>query len=734
MPSKTAAPELRPWLFAVAVFTSASLVFLVQPLIGRLFLPVLGGSPAIWNTTLAFFQAALLVGYGYAHLLQRLGPVRRQLTVHLAVLALAALSLPLAPSSLLGPPWEGAPSIWLAVMLALTIGAPFAVLSATAPLLQAWYARFITPTEKGREVYALYAASNLGSLLALAAYPIVVEPLMGLTMQAMVWSLAYGGFGLLLLGLGLRIWRLPEKPRAVQAGDAAAPISWRDRASWVLLAAAPSSLLVGVTAHLTADVASAPFLWVIPLELYLLTFVIAFRGRAEGPGKILKMLQIVGVAAAVLLLADPNFPWVQQLAVHLAAFFVATLVCHQTLAARRPQPARLTEFFLLMSFGGVLGGSFNAFIAPNLFDRVWEYPAVLVLSCLAGRALGARRWSIGEIGLFLSALVWIAPLLVSDLVLPGILRTILALAPVTVALILQHRGLAVAALLGAVALAAEIQGFGRYEEHHRSFFGVTHLTRVTVPGMGQTRIMVHGTTLHGAQALDPEQRCRATAYYAPTTAIGTVFRIEQTAKPALRFGAVGLGTGTVATFVRANDEMRFFEIDPMIARISLNPDNFSFVGECAQGPVSLVLGDARLSLTREPAGAFDLLLIDAFSSDSVPTHLLTVEALREYMRVVAPDGVVLLHLSNRNLELTGPAAAAAQAIGAHALRGVHWIEAGVSSYVEAGGEVMVLAHDPAVLDRYRYRPEWPVPEPSRRPWTDDYTNVWGAMVARLRGG
>jgi spermidine synthase len=722
--------ELRPWLFAVAVFTSASLVFLVQPLIGRMFLPLLGGSPAIWNTTLAFFQFALLAGYGYAHVLQKAGPVRRQLAIHLGVLLLAGLFLPLRASQALGEPWESAPAIWMALSLALTIGAPFAVLSATAPLLQAWYSRFATPTPGGRDVYALYAASNLGSLLALAAYPIVVEPLMGLTLQAASWSIAYGGFGLMLAALGLRIWRRPELPQAVQDDATTPAVTWRERIIWIALAAAPSSLLVGVTGHLTADVASAPFLWVVPLELYLLTFVIAFRS-GKAPSKVLLVLQILGVAAAVLLLADPNFPWFQQLAVHLLAFFITTLVCHTTLASRRPPPARLTDFYLAMSLGGVLGGSFNAFLAPVLFDGVWEYPALLALSCLA-RPWGSRKWSAGDIAFLLAGVAWVIPLFIPQLVIPGILRSVLVLAPIAVALLLSHRGIAVAILIGVLALAAEIQGFGRYDEHHRSFFGVTHLTVVEPAELGPTRIMVHGTTLHGAQPLEPEGRCITTTYYAPRTGIGQVFRAEQAARPAMRIGAVGLGTGTVAAFVRPTDSIRFYEIDPLVGRLAFDPARFTFTTGCAKGPVDLVIGDARLSLVKEPDASFDLLLVDAFSSDSVPTHLMTAEALKTYLRVVGPDGVVLLHLSNRNLELTGPAAAAAKAVGAAALKGEHWVEEGVSPYKETGSIVMLVAAKPETLDRYRGVTEWSEPTPSRRAWTDDYTNVWGAMIARIR--
>lgn len=720
------------WLFAVAAFTSAALVFLVEPLIGKLLLPLLGGSPAIWNTSLAFFQAALLAGYAYAHLLQRLRSVRRQMAAHLLVLAFAALVLPLKVSGLLGEPWRDAPALWLAAVMTLSLGPPFAVLSATAPLLQAWYARLAPQPSQGRNAYALYAASNLGSLLALAAYPTVVEPLLGLTRQAQAWSWAYTAFAGLMLILVARAWRVAPAGAAVVHATAApaTPAMWRERAIWLLLSAAPASLLMGVTAHLTADIASVPFLWVIPLELYLLTFVIAFARRGSPPSAWLLGLQLVSVPASLILLFNVNTPWPQQVAIHLAAFFVTALVCHRTLASRRPDPSRLTEFYLWMSIGGVVGGGFNAFLAPLLFPGVWEYPAVLVLACLARPSAPAKRQD-RRLGWLIAGLAWVAPLCIPALVLPDYLRAALLLAPALMAVMVRERAWAVALLYAGMALAGEVQGLGRYREHHRSFFGVVHITEVEPRGVGPIRIMVHGTTLHGAQRLAPARRCEATAYYTPRTLIGRVFQAEQARKPGLRMGAVGLGAGTVATFVRPSDSMRFFEIDPLIARLTFDPAYFSFVNGCAKGPVDVVLGDARLSMTREPSGAYDLILVDAFSSDSVPTHLLTVEALRGYLRLLAPGGVVLLHLSNRNLELVGPASAAARALGVHALAGEHWVAEGISPYVEAAGIVLLVAPDARSLERYRAQPDWKAPEPTAA-WTDDRTNVWGAMIARYR--
>ncbi len=720
--------SIAPWLFTIAVFVSASLVFSVQPLVGKMLLPLLGGSAAIWNTSLAFFQGALLLGYAYAHFLQRIGSIRRQMVVHVAVLALAALTLPLHVSQAAGAPWTGAPAIWLVLVLALSIGAPFAVLSATAPLLQAWCARLGLVSPSGKDVYGLYAASNLGSLIALVAYPVIIEPTLGLSVQALSWTVGYGTFAVGLAGLAAFNWRSAAiAPKT--AITTAPPVAWREKLTWVLLAAAPSSLLVGVTGHISSDVASAPFLWVTPLILYLVTFIIAFaRGKPASYNLLLAQVALTPMALMTLRLGAMPMPI--ALLIHLSAFFVTALVCHSQLVARRPEEGRLTEFYLAMSVGGVLGGAFNAFLAPVLFNGVWEYPAVLVLACLA------RPWSRAPLSIHDKAwlgmgLVWTAPLLIPQLKVPDLLVAALTLAPAAAAVLIRTRTRPITLLYGALALACAIQSYGK-QENHRSFFGVAHIEDVKTKPYGTLRYLTHGTTMHGVQFMDPAQRCRTTTYYARPTLIGRVFTTEMAAKPALNIGAVGLGTGTVASYVRKADRMRFYEIDPLMAKLAFDPAHFSFIGGCAQGPVDVVLGDARLKLAAAPAASSDLLLVDAFSSDAVPSHLLTVEGVREYLRVIKPDGVAVLHLSNRNMDLRGPAAAAAKAAGAHALAGEFWTTAGTPSAIVSSQYVLLISRSPEALERYRGKTGWSEPKPSARPWTDDYTNVIGAVIAQAR--
>ena len=356
-------------LFAVTVFASAALVFLVEPMVAKLVLPMLGGGPSIWNTSLAFFQTALLAGYAYAHALQRVKSLKAQAVIHGAALVAAAAVLPLRINELVGEPSSNHPALWLLGVLAVSIGAPFAVLSATAPLVQAWHARTLGARD-GREPYALYAASNLGSLLSLLAYPLIVEPTLTLQVQRLGWSGGYIAFILLMAGLAIALIRAHAGEGAAPAVDKGPAPNWATRVTWLTLAAIPSSLMLGVTTYLTTDVASAPFIWVLPLALYLGTFIIAFQDKPAIPNDVTLLLQGFAVAACATILPFTVNSFVIQLPIHLLAFFLTALMCHQALVARRPAPGRLTEFYFWMSLGGVVGGSFNAFLAPVIFNNV----------------------------------------------------------------------------------------------------------------------------------------------------------------------------------------------------------------------------------------------------------------------------------------------------------------------------------------------------------------------------
>lgn len=739
---------ITPAAFAVAVFTSASLVFVVQPMTTKLVLPLLGGSPSVWNTAMVFFQAALLAGYLYAHLLQRIPSIRLQATVHLILLAAAALFLPLSITQALGDPDPSAPIGWLLGALALSVGAPFAVLSATAPLLQAWYARVRAGRPDGANPYVLYAASNLGSFLALLAYPALIEPLASLSGQRWGWTVGYGVFAAILVGL---LTLMPRTGGVVQARptkERSPPIPWRRKAVLVLLAAAPSSLMLGVTTHLSTDVASAPFLWVAPLALYLLTFVIAFQAKPWIPLSVTLLAQATFTVMIAALVGMTTGQWLTLLGLHLLGFFFTALMCHQQMAARRPAPDRLTEFYLLLSLGGVLGGAFTALIAPVVFEMVLEYPLVMVLVCLARPWLGDRPtkrtvWLMTA-GLMLAAFV---PLLFemlrydpplraafSDFGLTTTAQIILGVAALC-AFLIRDRALMFTAVVAAMTLSAHYIGRGYdWSLTERSFFGVMRVAATADPKMGgDIHVLMHGTTLHGAQARNPDFACAPTMYYAQTTPLGQAAELIQARGPGAVIGIVGQGSGAMAAYKRAPDQMSFFEIDPMVDRLSRDPKWFTFISDCADGPIRTVLGDARLTLNREAPGSYDLLVIDAFSSDAVPTHLLTREAIEGYLKLLKPTGVVVLHLSNRNLDITLPAVAAARELGAAELHQVYIEHPEAALMAEASTEALVISPTAEGLADFRADGRWRKLAPTEvRPWTDDYVNLFGAVMRSMQ--
>lgn len=751
----TSARHAPPGLFALTVFTSAALVFMVQPMVAKLVLPLLGGSPSVWNTSMAFFQIALLAGYFYAHLLQRLRSVRAQATAHVAALVVAAVALPLRVNGLAGPPSSDHPNLWLLAVLTLSIGAPFAVLSATAPLVQAWHARTIGAAE-GKEPYALYAASNLGSLIALLAYPIAVEPLATLAGQRYGWTGGYAVFVLIIASLALAVSRGPSVDlQAPSATPADSKPSWRTRLTWIALAAIPSSLMLGVTTYITTDVASAPFLWVVPLALYLTTFIIAFQDKPAVRLEVTLALQAAALAVCVVLVPFRSTTVLVQFPIQLLAFFLTTLMCHQRLVAKRPDPAHLTEFYLCLSLGGVVGGAFNAFLAPVIFDNVWEYPIVLALSCLARpwgdlSRIPIATWVMLGLGVIASVATPIAVTfadsrLTADSVVGAFdqrelfdmgMKVLLA-AAVIAAFMVRQRALFMFAIIAVLSFAAT-EAADRVDTRKtwRSFFGVLRQSETYVPSLGgPVKMLAHGTTLHGAQAQSPENRCRPLVYYTPNTPIGQVFTAKQKEKPGLRIGAVGLGTGSVAAYVRERDHLSFFEIDPLVVRIASDPVHFSYTTMCAKSLVDYVIGDARLTVAKQPDASFDILLIDAFSSDAVPAHLLTVEAVRGYLKKLKPDGVLILHLSNRNLDLMGPAQAVARKAGGYAaVQSYRPDESGPSGSWESPEDALIMTRTPAALAPYLAdRERWTSANPFlARPWTDDYTNLAGAMVANLR--
>jgi SAM-dependent methyltransferase len=731
-------------LYAVTIFVAAGLLFLLQPLFARMVLPLLGGAPAVWNTALVFYQATLLAGYAYAHAgTARLG-VRRQATLHLGVLVAGLLALPIAVPRGWPPPGDASPIPWLLAVLTVAVGLPFFAVSASSPILQVWLAGTGHPA--ARDPYVLYAASNLGSLLGLMSYPLLLEPSLRLGAQSRLWAAGY----VVLLGLvaacAVGLWRSVPRGGGREPASGSAPIggaadppprrlSARRRGRWGLLAFVPSSLMVSVTTYLSTDIAAIPLLWVIPLALYLLTFTLAFAPARIVPHRLaVEGLPLVMLPLVLVLAARANEPLAVVIGTHLLAFFVVAMVCHGELAADRPAAGRLTEFYLWTAGGGVLGGAFAGLIAPRLFSTVVEYPLALVLACLlqprrpgAGRAWVSRAL---DVGLPL-ALLTVAIGLVRHAQASG--GGPAAVAPVfglltLVCLAFARRpirfGLGIAGLLLAGRLYVGPEG--HVLETQRSFFGVH---RVTLDASGGYHVLLHGTTLHGMQSLDPARRREPLTYYFPSGPIGQLFAALRGEARARRVAVVGLGAGSIACYGQPGQSWTFHEIDPVVERIARDPRAFTFLRDCPPA-IRVVLGDARLSLAAASDGAYDLVILDAYSSDAPPLHLLTREALALYLRKLAPGGILAFNVSNRHLDLEPVLAALARAAG---LSSLAQDDAAVSDAEWAAGkrpsQWVVMARQHADLGRLAADPRWrpPALRAGVAVWTDGYSSLWSVF-------
>lgn len=715
--------------FAATVFSSAFLLFLVQPMFGRMVLPLLGGSPAVWNVCMLFFQAALLGGYLYAHLTTRHLGVRRQAAVHLVAIAAAGVMLPLSVAGA-APPGDAAPTSWLLLLLASTVGLPFLVLAGTGPILQRWFAESGSPGAK--DPYWLYAASNLGSLLALLAYPFLLEPRLRLAEQSTGWTLGYAALGLLTAGCALLVRRAPAGGAAateVAAPREAAPVRLGERAAWVGLAFLPSSLLLGATTYLTTDLTPAPLLWVVPLALYLLSFILVFAQRPPLPHAWMLKAQPTLVAAVLyLLLASSLSRPAVAVPVHLAALFVTAMVCHGALARRRPAPVHLTEFYLWIAVGGVLGGVFNVLVAPTVFTSTWEYPLVLVLACLARpwprrRHLLDPRTILRAVG-FAGALFLLTGGAGAGLPTPVVLG-VAALLMVLLSPALGRAPLWLALCLGTVYVLRVAQEPEARETLHaeRSFFG--HYRVFAQRGPESYHVLTHGSTLHGAQSRAEGRERAPLTYYVPFGPLGDVFATTGIAPRERRIAVVGLGVGTAAAYATEGERWTFFEIDPGIERIARDPRLFTYLAD-SPAPTRVVLGDARLSLAqeaREGAPTYDLIVLDAFTSDAVPVHLLTREALDVYLSRLAEGGRIAFHVSNRYLRLEPVLAALARESGL-AVRVGAWSVRRGKPY-ENSSTWVVLAREERDLgglaDDRRWREA--KPDPAVRPWTDDHSSI-----------
>ena len=714
------------WLFTATIFVGATLLFLVQPLFAKMVLPLLGGSPSVWNTALVFFQAVLLAGYGYAHwLLRWLGP-RNQIIVHVCVLAMAALVLPIGVASGWRPHAGTPPALWLLGLLTVSVGAPFFAVSATAPLIQRWFAR--TGHPHAHDPYFLYSASNIGSVLALLAFPFVLEPTLSSNDQSIVWSMGFGVLTVCIIGCGALVWRRTDAVSNSPWPNTTERPNWRQRTTWMVYAAVPSALLLGVTAHISTDIAAAPLLWVVPLTLYLLTFAIAFARRPLIP----HWLAVRAMPLALMILVA-LFAWREPIGVflplHLLVFFVIALMCHGELVRRRPGVESLTEFYLFLSLGGVMGGAFIALCAPVLFNTVFEYPLSLTLAA-ALLPSATPRANRGDVIL---ALVIVAVLVGGTIVARGLgwqphtfvvpgICAIFAL----VVFARQTRPFGFALCVG-VLLVSSAYALTSSEVlwRGRSFFGVY---RISESGDPTNRSLVHGTTNHGGQLMAANGDISPTAYYTSSSPVAEVLAAMQARSVGQRVGVVGLGSGALACYRRAGDAWRFFEIDPLMVWVAVESGYFDLMARCAEfvsESVPVVLGDARLTLVEEPDGHLDVLVIDAFSSDAIPIHLLTREAVVLYMDKLAADGVLVMHISNRFLNLTPVLARIVEELGYTALRGS---SGKIDREIDPAGTKSVwalIARDRAATDALALGEMWgPLETPTDgRVWSDDFSNL-----------
>jgi spermidine synthase len=704
-------------VYTAAIFLSAVLIFWLEPMVPKAILPLLGGTPATWVTALMFYQAMLLAGYAYCFALTRWTNPRVQACTHLVLLALAALALPpTLPNLDIG---ATAPVMQVLIMLAMGAGLPLFALSATAPLVQHWFS--LTGHHHAHDPYFLYAASNVGGLGALLAYPVLIEPYIGLREQAHVWTMGYGLFAALLLLCIL--FRRPGTTAIAPAADAAPARQPGTRWMWLLLAAVPSSLLSGTTTRITTDIAAGPLFWVVPLALYLLTFVLAFARRRILPVRYMLLLQPLVLAPLIIVTFGGeglSRAWDMVIATVLL-MFVSAYICHARLADSRPSPERSSEFYLMIAAGGLLGGTFNALVAPNLFNDVYEFPLALVLAVLLRPPQDGRkfRWLLDLALPAVLAVIAVAVLLATPKDHVRMVTGLIGLAVAVGLILLAGSPVRFAASLAAafmLSLAPRIADPPLAQE--RNFFGVV---KVLYDKPSDMTIMVNGSTSHGGQLRADGRRRELTSYYSLHGPYGDIIAARTAEGHANDIAAIGLGTGTIACSGPPGARWTFMEINPVVVALASNPRLFSFLSEC-RPHATLLIGDGRLLMARETQ-RFDLIVLDAFSSDAIPMHLLTVEAFDIYFSRLKPGGMVAVNISNKFVNLNPVLAAIAERQGFSAIG--RFDKVPERERINHSSRWVALARDPATLAPLLGHPGWRRLTPDRElVWTDDRSGLF----------
>lgn len=667
--------------YGLTIFLSAFLLFQVQPLIGKMILPWFGGSAAVWTTCMLFFQMVLLLGYFYSHWVVRYLTPSRQSLVHGSLLLISLLLIPISPSLDWKPLGAENPTLRILGLLTVSIGLPYFVLSTTGPLLQAWFAR----ERSGLVPYRLFALSNFGSMLALLAYPVAVEPVFPTLWQSYLWSGLYACF---VLACALLAWRGRHGISLVLPSHDEAPAPrWRDRLLWAALAACPSILMVADTSFLTTNIAPIPMIWVAPLALYLLSFILSFERHGWYQRKVFLPLLVVGLGALAYLptLGISALPIYLSMGINLAAFFVACMVCHGELARLQPHPSRLTGYYLMLAVGGVVGGFFVGVIAPYWFNSNYELSIGIVLTGLVAAIAVLRQTAV------------MRPLRRNA----GLAFTAVALLALAWIRVDDHR--------------EETSGS---QVTRRNFYGTL---QVFENAEGHYRSMYHGQITHGRQNTAADKLDLPTTYYSPDGGAGKALQIKAAQGP-LRVGVIGLGVGTLVSYGHKGDYFRLYEIDPLVIEIA--HQNFSYLARTAAS-TEIVLGDARLQLEREPAQQFDVLVVDAFSGDSVPIHLLTQEAFAQYFRHLKPDGVLAVHITNRFLDLRPVVKTAAE----HFDRSVRLVDSdGIPDKLVLRSRWALMSSDAAFFSNPALSAATRIDAQSNfQPWKDDYSSIFSVM-------
>lgn len=718
-------------LFGAAIFLSAVLLFLVQPIAAKLVLPIMGGAPNVWTTAMVFFQTMLLLGYLYSHIVTRRLRLPAQFFVHALVMASVLLALPIGFP---GPDWMPgrgySPSMWLLLVLLCIAGLPYFAVATTGPLLQAWFGA--TDDRRAKDPYFLYAASNAGSLVGLLAFPFLVEPNFVISGQSEVWTVGYAALGALVLGAGVRALRRRSQEAESAVEIAIEPLAWRRRLLWVALAAAPSSLSLGATTTITMDVAAVPLLWIMPLAVYLLSYILAFsqwfRLGAIAAGRIAMVAVVVVLVQHSL---GTRYPLALVIGTHLVALGACAYACHRRLYELRPATSRLTEFYLLAALGGAIGGAFTAFFAPRFFTFLIEYPiamgACILLVAPSVASLRQRPWKRMAWAIGAVAVVVLVDLLLPKLVpapgLPGARAAMVVVACVLAGAVVPGANFGIGLIVPAVFLVTifQQQMSGTVAYSGRSFFGTYSITSDR-----ESVSIRHGTTLHGHQFRDPARARIASSYYNSKGPLGDIFAELRSRGRPLRVAVVGLGAGTVAAYAEKGDSFTFIEIDPLVNSLAQS-NAFTYIKDARKrgAAVSSIIADGRLAIEASP-DTFDLIILDAFSSDSVPVHLLTLEAVAIYKERLKPGGILAFHTSNRYFDL---ALMCAQVATRHemafAIRFDQMKEPGAADE-RSPSDWVAIASKAETLRPLLQRPEWFQLriDPRDRVWTDSYSSLF----------